>query len=268
LGGTSAKIALVQETGESSSVTTIPALGNGDSAAIVVESLKLRICARGKPILIRIILCGAALLACALPGLAADGAWKQLFNGKDLTGWEHAGEGSMTVENGLIRTNGGGGLLWWTGGKIGRSVIRVVYKTQHRVDNSGVFIRIPIKPRESWMPVHYGYEVQIENEPERYKEGDYHYTGCLYSLTKALAKPGRPGPEWNTLEITIDGPRTIVYVNRVKVTDYKEGDPVPPRKENYEPVRGPRPDEGYIGLQNEGKDDVVFFKEVSVKALR
>ncbi|HZV58816.1 MAG TPA: hypothetical protein VFF42_00645, partial [Candidatus Eremiobacteraceae bacterium] len=29
-------------------------------------------------------------------------AVKQLFNGKDLTGWKHVGPGGMTVEDGLI----------------------------------------------------------------------------------------------------------------------------------------------------------------------
>ncbi len=39
------------------------------------------------------------------------------------------------------------------------------------------------------MPVHYGYEVQIDNKPELSDEDDYHYTGTIYSLTKPLAKP-------------------------------------------------------------------------------
>src|ERR1039457_1901872 len=51
----------------------------------------------------------------------------------------------------------------------------------------------------------------------------------VYSQTNALARPGKPGPEWNTMEITLDGPHTIVYLNGVKVTDYTEGQPVPPR---------------------------------------
>jgi hypothetical protein len=70
------------------------------------------------------------------------------------------------------------------------------------------------------------------------------------------------------MEITLDGPRTIVHVNGVLVTDYTEGDPVPPKKVWYEPDRGPRPLEGYIGLQNHGPDDVVYFKEISVRPLR
>jgi hypothetical protein len=194
--------------------------------------------------------------------------WKPLFNGKNLDGWRHVGKGSMTVEDGLIHSNGGMGLLYWTETKLGDCAIKVVYKMRDENDNSGVYIRIPIAPTEPWMPVHYGYEVQIDNHPETSGEDDYHITGTLYSLTKPLAKPGKPGPEWNTMEITLDGPRTVVSVNGEKVTDYTEGEPTPAKKFDYEPERGPRPNYGYIGLQNHGDNDVVFFKEVSIRPLK
>src|SRR6267143_2062308 len=106
--------------------------------------------------------------------------WKPLFNGKDLTGWKHVGPRSMTVEDGLIRTHGGMGLLYWTGGKLGDCRIRVVYKMR----------------------------------------------------------------------------------------DFNEGQPVPEQKYAFEPRRGTRPNEGYIGLQNHSGSDVVFFKEVSIQPLK
>jgi 3-keto-disaccharide hydrolase len=202
------------------------------------------------------------------PVTARCQSWKPLFDGHDLEGWKHVGPGAMTVEDGLIHTHGGMGLLYWTGGKLGDCVIRVVFRMRDKNDNSGVFIRIPIEPREEWMPVHYGYEVQIDNDPEASGEDEHHATGTLYSLTRALARPGRPGPEWNTMEITLDGPRTVVVVNGVKVTDYTEGQPVPPRKFDFEPQRGRRPLAGWIGLQNHSDKDVVFFKEVAVRPLR
>jgi hypothetical protein len=193
--------------------------------------------------------------------------WRKLFNGKDLTNWKHVGKGSMSVEKGQIRGHGGMGLLYYAKEKLSNCTLRVVYRMEKENSNSGVYIRIPVEPREEWMPVHYGYEVQIDNHPETSDEDEYHVTGTLYSLTKPLAKPGKPGPQWNTMDITLDGPRTIVYVNGVKVTDYKEGGSVPARKFDFEPYRGRRPDTGYIGLQNHGEHDVVYFKEVSVKPL-
>jgi hypothetical protein len=197
--------------------------------------------------------------------------WRQIYDGKDLNGWKHVGPGGMTVESdGLIHTHGGMGLLYWTAGKVGNCMIRVVYRMRDENDNSGVFIRIPLEPREPWMPVHYGYEVQIDNHPERStpSEDETHSTGMLYSLTKPLAKAWKPGPEWNTMEITLDGPRTIVTLNGVKVTDYTEGNPVPPQKFDFEPLRGLRPLLGYIGLQNHSDNDIVFFKSVEIKPIK
>jgi len=207
------------------------------------------------------ILLLATLLSSA--GATSPTDVRQLFNGHDLVGWKHVGPGKMTVKNGLIHTHGGMGLLYFQGEQFGDCVIRVVYRMRHKNDNSGVFIRIPEEPTEPWMPVNRGYEIQIDNAAD-----DYHTTGVLYSLTKAIARPGKPGPEWNTMEITLDGPRTVVAVNGVTVTDYTEGQPVPPKDKDYEPERGARPNRGYIGLQNYGRHDVVFFKEVSVRPLR
>jgi hypothetical protein len=42
---------------------------------------------------------------------------------------------------------------------------------------------------------------------------------------------------------------------------------VPGRKFSFEPQRGTRPNDGYIGLQNHSDNDVVFFKEVAIKPL-
>lgn len=222
------------------------------------------------PMRLCLIAFSALLLFTCLNANAQDkDGWRQLFNGKDLNnGWKHVGPGSRYVRDGVTGSKGGMGLEYWSKEKFSNCIIRVVYRMEKFNSNSGVFIRIPIEPREEWMPVFYGYEVQIDNHPETSKEDDYHITGTLYSLTKPLAKPGKPGPQWNTMEITLDGPRTIVTVNGQKVTDYTEGQPTPARKFDFEPQRGPRPIEGYIGLQNHGNDDVVFFKEVSVKKLK
>jgi hypothetical protein len=133
--------------------------------------------------------------------------------------------------------------------------------------NSGVFIRIPEKHEDPWHAVNTGYEVQIDGGL-RYFHDDYHTTGCLYSLTKARAYPQKPPGEWNTMDITLDDLRTIVFVNDKKVTDYFEGDPVPLEKRWFEPDRGPRPQAGFIGLQNHDPESIVFFREVAVKDLR
>ncbi len=185
--------------------------------------------------------------------------WTPLFNGQNLEGWTHVGKGKFVIKDGILKTKGGMGLLYYNQQAFENAVIKVVYKNPEG-KNAGVYIRIPEKPTEPWMPVNKGYEVQIDDNGD-----DYHRTGVLYSLTKAKAKPKRQ--EWNTMEITLDGNRTKVTVNGELITDFKEGDPVPEKKIWYEPERGPRPLKGYIGLQNHGKKDVVYFKEISYKPI-
>lgn len=208
-----------------------------------------------------IFLLGATALA-----PAKQLGWKKLFDGKDLNGWRHVGPGSFTVEHGELKTQGGLGLLYSTIGVLSDCEIQVVYRMEHENDNSGVFIRIPTEPTDPWMAINRGYEVQIDNQPETVGQDEYHVTGTLYSFTKPKARPGKAGPAWNTMLIRIEGPRTQVFVNDVKVTDYIEGQPVPDKK-GSEPDRGTRPDKGWIGLQNHSDKDVVYFKTVEVRIL-
>jgi hypothetical protein len=207
-----------------------------------------------------------AFLAClaAMSSEAKDyGQWTPLFNGKNLDGWQHVGPGEFVVENGVLKTQGGMGLLWYTKEKLSNSVLRVVFRVPDpaKGGNSGIFIRIPTEPTEPWMPVNKGYEVQIDQS-----EDDYHRTGVLYSLTKAMAKPELK--DWNTMEITLTDDRTVVTLNGEKITDYREGDPVPEKKKSSEPDRGRRAAAGYIGLQNHNDKDVVLYRDISVKKLK
>lgn len=196
-----------------------------------------------------------------------DGTWRQLYNGKDLSGWQQVGPGKFVIEDGLLKTVGGMGMILYPAEKFSNVIIRVVFKVKDNDCNSGLFIRLPEKPADEWAAVNTGYEVQIDNGT-RHVGGEYHCTGVLYSLTKAMAHPQKKAGEWNTMEITLDGRRTIVLVNDEKVTDFTEGDAVPPKTRDFEPIRGPRPESGYIGLQNHDSLSVVYFKEVAVKPLK
>jgi hypothetical protein len=193
--------------------------------------------------------------------------WRQLFNGKDLSGWEQVGPGKFVVENGQLKTEGGMGMIYYPAEKFGNVVIRAVYTVKDNDANSGVFIRLPERSSDPWVAVNKGYEVQIDNGT-RHVGGEYHCSGVLYSLTKALSHPQKKPGEWNTLEITLDGPRTIVVLNGEKVTDFKEGDPVPAKIRDFEPERGPRPLEGYVGIQNHDDLSTAYFKEIAIKPLK
>jgi len=60
------------------------------------------------------------------------------------------------------------------------------------------------------------------------------------------------------------GQKTIITLNGKVVNSFEGSQEVPPRKQWYEPVRGPRPDSGYVGLQNHDGRSKVQFREVSV----
>jgi len=68
------------------------------------------------------------LLTLLVSSLVAQSERRALFNGKNLDGWEHVGAGSFAVENGLLKTRGGMGLLWYTHEKIQRATVRVVFR--------------------------------------------------------------------------------------------------------------------------------------------
>jgi hypothetical protein len=209
----------------------------------------------------------------AIVALAAAPLWaadKQLFDGKDLTGWTRmprhegapAGEKpGLVVQDGLLVAvpDAPEDDLWYSAGKIGNATLRVVYKVSGPDANSGVFIRIPYEPKSEDDAINKGIEVQIDESGD-----DYHCTGVLYSMTQAKARPYKPAGEWNTLEIEMRGPRTIVRLNGVVVTDYDGVAPVPPKKGRFEPDRGPRPNEGYIAIQHLGGARTIWFREITL----
>jgi hypothetical protein len=209
----------------------------------------------------------AVMLLSGAPLWAAE---KRLFNGADLAGWSriprHEGAPSgekpgFVVQDGLLVSIpvAPEDDLWYTREKIGNATLRVVYKVSAPDANSGVFIRIPYEPKSEDDAINKGIEVQIQDTGN-----DYHCTGVLYSMTQAKARPYKPAGEWNTLEIQMKGPRTIVKLNGELVTDYDGVAPVPPKRGQYEPDRGPRPDTGYIAIQHHGGADTVWFREITL----
>ncbi len=203
----------------------------------------------------------ALLLSSA--AFAAEPGWRPLYDGKSLAGWKMTGPGQFVIEDGLMKTTGGMGLLFYEKEKLSNCVLRVVFKTASPNANSGVIIRLPEPPPDPWYGVHNGYEVQIDAGGD-----DWHSTGAIYSLSKVNSRQQKPQGEWNTMDIEIRDKVTKISLNGVVVNEFPEGQAVPERKQWFEPVRGPRAASGYIGLQNHDGRSTVYFKEVSVKSLK
>ena len=187
-----------------------------------------------------------------------------LFDGTSLEGWAHLGPGNFALEDGALKTQGGMGLLWYTKEKFGDCVIHVEYRVESPKSNSGVFIRIAEAPKDEWYAVHHGYEIQIQDDGDR-----YHRTGAVYSMwPPKRVQASEPPGEWNDMDITLSGDKIQVTLNGLFITDFDAARDIPPRREHdWEPERGKRPLSGYIGLQNHSDQDTVWFRLVSVRPL-
>ncbi len=171
-----------------------------------------------------------------------------LYNGKDLTGWEMTGPGRFErEEDGSLRTVDGMGLLWYKEKKFKDFILRVDWKAEKKDSNSGVFVRFPNPPKTPWDAVNQGYEIQIADsyDPE-------HRTGSIYSFKAPTGFASREPGEWNTFEIKVVGQEYTITLNGVKINEFT----------------GERGEQGYIGLQNHLPADKVWFRSLRVLELR
>ena len=151
--------------------------------------------------------------AAARPPGAPQGrlAWKRIFNGKSLKGWEAEGRGLWAVEDGCIvgrqdpKTHSESWLL--SEAEWGDFVLVAQFRITE-VGNSGIFVRVP---KVRGHPGRKGFEMQIAADDVRYP------TGSFYDLAKA--PPRLQLPEWNRVLICCVGSRLFTSVNgRVAAT--------------------------------------------------
>ncbi len=169
-----------------------------------------------------------------------------LFDGHNLEGWTQAGPGGFVVEEGVLRGDGGMGLLWYTRRSFRDFVLEVDFKVSRKEDNSGIFLRFPDMPRTPWDAVQQGYEVQICDVGE-----DKHNTGSIYSFQGVSELATLPPGEWNHYQITVIGDQYTVELNGKNVCTFN----------------GERGREGYVGLQNHDPDSKVSFRNIRVREL-
>ena len=81
---------------------------------------------------------------------AQDGNWKNLFNGKDLSGWKAvAGKANFTVQDGVIEGSavfGTGNTFLITEELYGDYILEVDLKISHTSSNSGIMTRGQFDP--------------------------------------------------------------------------------------------------------------------------
>jgi hypothetical protein len=136
------------------------------------------------------------------------GGPKQLFNGKDLSGWRPSDPNATAtwkVENGTLVSPGHGAELI-TDAKFEDFKLHVEFNCAPK-SNSGVYLRGR-------------YEVQIEDDPV--PEGPTMRTGGVYGfLAPSPEQPRRPG-EWQIYDITLVGRVVTVVQNGQTIIDKQE----------------------------------------------
>lgn len=169
-------------------------------------------------------------------------------------GWNHYGPGYFVLDEqtGVLKSQGGMGLLWYSEKKYRDFVLELDFKCSQANTNSGIFLRIPFVPTSDDY-IYHAFEVQI------YDIGDgIHKTGAVYDAEAPKSDAFKPSGEWNHTKITFQDSRIQVELNGTVVVDW-EAEP-----------RGKVKDfaaEGYVGLQNHDSISPVYFRNIFVKEL-
>jgi len=191
-----------------------------------------------------------AVLAVGLCVTGLEAAPKDLFNGRDLSGWVPMHGGAWSIEDGVLV--GRNGTNWSTNPEKSGSWLRTekdygdfVLEFEYAINergNSGVFIRSGLEKN----PAFTGHEMQIVDDHGREpKKGS---TGALYDVVAASKNMSKPAGEWNKARVTCKGKRIQINLNGEDIVDYQTD----------------RLTRGYIGLQNHDTHAVVKFRNLRI----
>lgn len=177
---------------------------------------------------------------------AAEPGWTPLFNGRDMAGWEQAGDANWRVEDGALVADRGNGFLV-TRDSYGDFELRVEVWVDTST-NSGIFVRAGDPAR---ITAATSYEINLWDERPEPRFG----TGAVVDVAPVDPMP-RAGGRWNDLGITARGDALSVVLNGQRTVDN---------------ARDSRHARGRIALQHGMgvRDDrgVVRFRRVEIRAL-
>lgn len=231
-------------------------VGGGEQRLALVGCMQTM--ARFRLLLAILVLCSA------LPVGAADDGFVSLFDGSTLDGWvliNQRGAG-YTVQDGTIacQRNSGGNLL--SASEYDNFILRFEFKLEPG-SNNGLCIRCPL----AWRDMAYaGNELQIiDNSAERYKNiKPWQKHGSLYNVAPAKTGALKPVGEWNSQEVTADGPTIRVVLNGITILDVDTSQ----IKDRATLARHPglKRTGGHIGFL--GHNEPVAFRNISIRRLQ
>jgi hypothetical protein len=170
---------------------------------------------------------------------AADDGWTNLFNGKDLDGWEqHGGKAEYRVQDGAIvgkTVPATPNSFLCTKRTFGDFILELEFKVAPKM-NSGVQFRSEVFDKEKEVMVNgkakkipvdrvHGYQYEIDPSPRAFTAGVYDEgrRGWLMNLEKneAARKAFKQG-EWNKARIECRGDSIKTWINDVAAADFKD----------------------------------------------
>lgn len=160
---------------------------------------------------------GAATLS------AADGDWVNLFDGRNLKGWQESeNKGSWKVADGCLIADGPRSHLFYAGPVKGAAFKNFEFAAEVMTQpksNSGIYFHTAFQAK-GWPEK--GFEVQINNTATG--EGNYSEnkkTGSLYGVRNVYKTPAKDG-EWCQVQVAVRQKNIQVRVNGMLVVDYTE----------------------------------------------
>lgn len=202
----------------------------------------------------------------------AEEGFRDLFNGRDLTGWINPPGSRWVVEDGVIalqREDDGkeyNQVYLWTEQQYGDFVLQLEFKIPERA-NSGIFLRTADLDN----PVFTGLEIQVANSYGRESLTRGGTAGAVYDCLAPSANPIRKPGEWNQCRITCRGNLLQVELNGQQIIDMD-------LDQWTQPHRNPDGSEnkfgtaikdfartGHIGLQDHGLP--VWYRNIRIKPL-
>jgi hypothetical protein len=193
-------------------------------------------------------------------------AWKDLFNGTDLTGWVGDVKG-YKAENGVLVCNKGGKNLY-TEQQYSDFAMQFEFRLEES-GNNGIGIRVPMNGH----PSQDGMEIQILDHDGKLYNGEalmangekkrlswlkpWQYHGSVYGLVPARTGYLKPVGEWNTQTIIAIEDHIMVILNGAVIVDAFIEE-LPPLDGSAHPGRKNR--SGHLVLA--GHDDRVEFRNL------
>jgi hypothetical protein len=156
---------------------------------------------------------------------AQNGNWKNLFNGKDLTGWKAiAGKATFEVKDGVIEgtaVHGTGNTFLVSEEMYSDFILEVDLKINHISSNSGIMARGQFDPAaRNGEGLVFGYQIEADPTPRAWSGGVYDEArrGWFYTLDlNPAAKSAFKMGEWNTYRIEAIGNTIKTWVNGQEV---------------------------------------------------